>query len=119
MKKVLLLMVLVAGISQVKAQTITQPLLSNKPYWNPFIKPKTNTGLFKTPPILPRVDEPKSNNNIKIWGAIANNMVYNMPIVKLPSTDRMPIVKTDEPGMRYNMPIAGYNPVKDSVNVIP
>ncbi len=113
-------MVLVAGISQVKAQTITQPLLSNKPYWDPFIKPKANTGLFKTTPIVPRAEQLQTNNNVRILGVIANNMAYNMPIVKLSSTDRMPIVKTDEPGMRYNMPIAGYNPPKqDSLKVIP
>jgi hypothetical protein len=120
MKKVLLLIALACGVSQLKAQTSTQPLLSNKPYWDPYLKPKTNNSPFKLTPILPRTEQPKATTKNVAELAVAQQMVYNMPIVKLQNTDRMPIARTDEPGMRYNMPIAGYTPPKqDSLKINP
>jgi len=124
MKKKLLLIVLIACIGQLKAQTITQSFLTNKPYWNPFFKPEPNS-LFKTAPVLPGLNQSLLSNAATLKTvqpfADASAMKYNMPIVKLSCADKMPIVKTDEPGMHYNMPIAGYEPPKlDSmVKVIP
>jgi hypothetical protein len=46
----------------------------------------------------------------------AQPMRYLMPVAKVSSTDRMPIVKTDEPGMHYTMLIKGYgSPKLDSL----
>jgi hypothetical protein len=116
MKKLLLCSVLTACFVQLKAQTLTQPLLSNKKYWGPYLKPKTGSDLFKTASLLPSISQSLINGQAATKTVLplanASAMNYNMPIARVTSNDRMPIVKTDEPGMHYTMLIKGYSTAK-------
>jgi hypothetical protein len=103
MKKTLLFIILVAATAQLRAQNIkkgpTNPL-------DQFLKlSPIDTSLSKFIPVLPQKGLSKNYNgatlNTKEIVSAVN--VYTMPIVKTYSNDRMPIVKTDEPGMKYNM----------------
>ena len=125
MKKVFLFMMLAICADQVMAQTLNQPLWGNKKYWSPYLKPKAGDDQLKIAPVLPQLNQPLLNDLaiIKTVPAIADasQMKYNMPIVKVSSNDRMPIVQTDEPGVHYTMLVKRYGLLKpDSLaKVIP
>jgi hypothetical protein len=122
MKKTLIVALLAACAGQLKAQTLQQSAWGNKSYWSPYTKPKTNGGLLKLDSLKPILIQPTPNNNFKSNSAIvAIPMAYNMPVVKVSSDDRMPIVKTDEPGMHYDMLIKRLGTVnRDStVKIVP
>lgn len=116
MKKVFLFTMLATCTGQVMAQTLNQPLLGNKKYWSPYLKPKTGNDLFKIAPVLPQLNQPLLND-LEITKTIpaiadATQMKYNMPIAKVSSNDRMPIVQTDEPGVHYTMLVKRYGLLK-------
>lgn len=103
MKKTLLLIILVAAAAQLRAQNIKKAPLTPL---DQFLKLKpVDTGLSKFIPILPQ--KGLSNNfngaTLNTKEIISSVTVYTMPVVKTYSNDRMPIVKTDEPGMKYHM----------------
>ncbi|MDN3581641.1 hypothetical protein [Mucilaginibacter flavus] len=123
MKKTILFALLAACSSQLKAQTIQQSVWGNKSYWSPYAKPKASATLLKLDSLKPILNQPLLNSNIKTITelAIASPIDYKMPIAKVSSTDRMPIVKTDEPGMHYDMLIKRLGTVRQDsvVKVIP
>ncbi|GAA3977229.1 hypothetical protein [Mucilaginibacter dorajii] len=122
MKKVLIITLLAACAGQLKAQTLQQSVWGNKSYWSPYMKPKANGGLLKLDSLKPILIQPTPNNNFKSNPEIvAIPMAYNMPIVKVSSDDRMPIVKTDEPGMHYDMLIKRLGTAKrdSTVKIVP
>lgn len=118
MKKVIALIVLATCGSELKAQVSLTPFFSNKITWSPTLKPKTTNDLLITPTVAPQIVRPLLNNfenNIKRVPD-ARSMRSTMPIARVSSNDRMSIVKTDEPGMRYTMLIKGYeSPRLDSL----
>jgi hypothetical protein len=114
MKKTLLIIILATCVSQVKAQISLNPFFSNKITWSPTLKPKTATTFFATKPVTPQLKDFLSGSVQQMPDA--QPMRYLMPVAKVSSTDRMPIVKTDEPGMHYTMLIKGYgSPKLDSL----
>ncbi|QEC76405.1 hypothetical protein [Mucilaginibacter ginsenosidivorax] len=114
MKKTLLIIILATCISQLKAQISLNPFFNNKITWSPTLKPKTATTFFATQPVTPQLKDLLSGNVQRVPDA--QPMRYLMPVVKVSGTDRMPIVKTDEPGMHYTMLIKGYgSPKLDSL----
>ncbi len=122
MKKIILFALLAACASQLKAQTIQQSVWGNKSYWSPYAKPKASATLLKLDSLKPILNQPSLNSNIKTITelAVVPTGSFNMPIAKVNSTDRMPIVKTDEPGMHYDMLIKRLGTAKpDSTQVRP
>ncbi len=123
MKKTILFALLAACSSQLKAQTIQQSVWGNKSYWSPYSKPKSSATLLKLDSLKPILNQPSLNSNMKTITelAIAAPIDYKMPIAKVSSTDRMPIVKTDEPGVHYDMLIKRLGTVRQDsvVKVIP
>lgn len=105
-KKTILFAMLAACATQLKAQR-----LNKVPGNNPVDK------LFKTKPFIPDSSFSKfipvlpqnghSNNNgtlLKTSELIAGETVYSrMPIVRTYLNDNMPMVKINEPGMKYHM----------------
>ena len=104
MKKALLFIILVAATAQLKARNTKKvpatPL-------DQFLKLNpVDTSLSKFIPILPQKGLSKNYNGatLNTRSLVTGVTVYSpMPVVKTYSNDRMPIVKTDEPGMRYHM----------------
>lgn len=104
MKKALLFIILVAATAQLKAQNTKKvpatPL-------DQFLQLKPiDTSLSKFIPVLPQKGLSKNYNGatLNTRSLVTGVTVYSpMPVVKTYSNDRMPIVKTDEPGMKYHM----------------
>jgi hypothetical protein len=124
MKKTMIIALLAACAGQLKAQTIQQSVWGNKSYWSPYAKPKSSATLLKLDSLKPILNQPSLNSNIKTVTEIGIATTdFNMPIVKVSSNDRMPIVKTDEPGMHYDMLIKRLGTVKrdttPTVKIIP
>ncbi|WP_184546783.1 hypothetical protein [Mucilaginibacter sp. FT3.2] len=110
MKRALLIILLGTCVSQLKAQISLTPFFSNKITWRPTLKPKATNDLFTHTTVVPQVSTPLLNNledGIKRVPD-ARSMRYLMPIAKVSNNDKMPIVKTDEPGIHYTMLIKGY-----------
>ncbi|MGN8071472.1 hypothetical protein [Mucilaginibacter sp. SG564] len=104
MKSIWLFVLMIGGITQLKAQQLTTPSpgkkLDNSIYQ--YFKVKPDDGILKSTPVIPNVLQPLQNmqtlNNV-----IAAEITDHMPVIKLQPTDKMPVVKTDEPNMRYTM----------------
>jgi hypothetical protein len=107
MKKTLLFVTIIACAGQLKAQSLNKAPNNNNPVDKFFnLKPlKTDSNLSKLIPILPQ--KGLLNNNSTLLNTkelIADETVYSrMPVVKTYPRDNMPIVKTDEPGVKYHM----------------
>jgi hypothetical protein len=107
MKKTLFFVMLIACAGQLKAQTLNKAPNNNNAVDKLFnLKPlKADTNLSKFIPVLPQ-NGLLNNNGIQLntKDLIAADDFYSrMPIVKTYPRDNMPIVKTDEPGMKYHM----------------
>lgn len=115
MKTIWLFILMIGGVTQLKAQQLAVPLPGQKSNTSiyPFSKGLfDNSTLTLTPakpntiqPLLPSVSDP--NKNI-----FAVEMNDRMPVVRLQSTDKMPVVKTDEQNMHYTMLIKRLGEVK-------
>src|SRR5437868_166692 len=107
MKKILFFAMLIACAGQLKAQTLNKAPNNNNLVDKLFnLKPlKTDTNLSKLIPVLPQNGLLNNNGTwLNTQDLIAGNNFYGrMPIVKTYSNDKMPVVKTDEPGMKYHM----------------
>jgi len=105
MKKFLLLTIIIASVSQARAQALLQkPADSiNSGFFNPFnpIK-KADTSVygkfFLMPDINSQLKHIKLNKTV-----IAEPFMSNMPVVKLTSSDRMPVAKLADGNTRYTM----------------
>jgi hypothetical protein len=102
-----------------RSTNTAHPIFSNKITWSPTSKPKTTTTFFAIKPVTPQIKDFLSDSVQQMLDA--QPMRYLMPIAKLSNTDRMPVVKTDEPGMHYTMLVKGYgSPKLDSLtNSVP
>jgi hypothetical protein len=94
MKKVILVLLLLAGFSQLKAQD----LLNSKSTF----KFKADSS-FKFAPVPPQLNNPF--NSFKLKTPVQNVQVFNstMPVVKVQSSDRMPILVLGNDGFKYTM----------------
>lgn len=106
MKKTLFFVILIACASQIKAQHLNTPSNNNSIDKLFNLKPlKADSNLSKLIPVLPQ--NGLLNNNSTLLNTrelIADETIYTrMPIVKTYPRDNMPVVKTDEPGMKYHM----------------
>jgi hypothetical protein len=108
MKKLLLLSLLIAGASQLKAQQLTlKPgsiMLFKTPNDLRLNQFKLNDStLFKSSHALPTVRERLMRKAFK--DSITNtDIFYNtMPIARLSSNDRMPVARLGGPDMNYTM----------------
>lgn len=122
MKKILLFAILIACAGQLKAQSLNKAP-DNKNSVDKFfnLKPlKADTNLSKLIPLLPQ--NGLSNNNGTLLNTrelFDSETVYSrMPVAKTYPRDNMPIVKTDQPGMKYHMLIKRIDVVNpDTVGV--
>lgn len=107
MKKTLIFITIIACASQLKAQSLNKAANNNYTVDKLFnLKPlKADSNLSKFIPTLPQNGSLNNNNTLlNTRELIADEPVYSrMPIVKTYPRDNMPIVKTDEPGMKYHM----------------
>ena len=113
---------LIACAGQLKAQTLNKVPDNNNSVDKLFnLKPlKGDTNLSKLIPLLPQ--NGLSNNNgtlLNTLELVDNITVYSrMPVVKTYPRDNMPVVKTDEPGMKYHMLIKRIDAVNpDTVGI--
>jgi hypothetical protein len=101
MKKIVLIFVLTAGILQAKAQQKSNA--GQLPGLSPNFKADTSWNrLFKL-----KTDSAVKNKPFSISNNVVSVSPDHMPVIKLASNDRMPVVQTDKTG--YNMPVAGLN----------
>jgi hypothetical protein len=122
MKKTLFFVMLIACAGQLKAQTLNKAPNNNNAVDKLFnLKPlKPDTNLSKLIPVLPKNGLLNNNGTqLNTKDLIAADDFYSrMPIVKTYPRDNMPIVKTDEPGMKYHMLIKRIDTVNpDTVGV--
>ncbi|WP_114941736.1 hypothetical protein [Mucilaginibacter endophyticus] len=107
MKKTLLLVTIIACAGQLKAQSLNKVPNNNNAFDKFFnLKPlKVDSNLSKLIPVLPQKGLLKNNSTLlNTRELIADETVYSrMPVVKTYPQDNMPIVKTDEPGVKYHM----------------
>lgn len=119
MKKNLFFVMLIACAGQLKAQTLNKVPNNNNSVDKLFnLKPLTSdTNLSKLIPVLPQNGFLNNNNTLLNTGQLyAGETVYGrMPVVKTYSNDNMPVVKTDEPGMKYHMLIKRIDVVNPDV----
>ena len=110
MKKLWLFIFIIGGVAQLKAQQLTVPPLTDKKAdkvnYQPFMNNSGNNILIPAP-AMPKITKPL----ITIPGI--NNLatpqtIDNMPIAKLRSADKMPVIKTGEPNTHYTMLIKRY-----------
>jgi hypothetical protein len=101
MKKIVLILVLLGGFHQLKAQQKQQFTLDDKLQNNLFQDLKVDTS-FK-----PLLQHPDLNNPSALNLIAPNNdnaVVYStMPVVKTSGVDHMPIAKLGQPGINYTM----------------
>lgn len=122
MKKAVLLAAIITCAGQLKAQNLNKTPKNNNAADKLFnLKPlKADTNLPKLIPTLPpNVFFNHNNTLLNTHELIADEPVYSrMPVVKTYPNDNMPIVKTDEPGVKYHMLIKKIGVVNpDSVGV--
>lgn len=122
MKKTLFLIAIIACAGQLKAQNLNKVPGNNYTVDKLFnLKPlKADSNLSKLVPVLPKNDFLNNNGTLlNTRELIADETVYSrMPVVKTYPRDNMPVVKTDEPGMKYHMLIKRIDVVNpDSVGV--
>ncbi len=104
MKSIWLFILMIGGVAQLKAQQLTAPLPSKKSDNTiyQYFKVKPEDGILKSTPAIPNALESiPAVPTAKNLGII--DFTDSMPIAKLRSTDKMPVVKTDESNMRYTM----------------
>ncbi|WP_183565273.1 hypothetical protein [Mucilaginibacter sp. SP1R1] len=116
MKNICLFILIIGGITQLKAQQVTafpSSLKTPDSFFNQYLKIKPVNGPFKLPPVSSQTTEPAEPTTVKL---LAPEMTYNMPIAKPKVTDNMPVAKPWDPNVHYTMLIQGYNGAKpDSV----
>ncbi|MEZ2339461.1 hypothetical protein AB6735_27740 [Mucilaginibacter sp. RCC_168] len=117
MKFIWLFILMIGGVTQLRAQQLAVPLPGKKPYNSvyPYSKGLFDNNTITLTPAKPNLIQPLTSvppaNNI-----FAAEMNDHMPVVKLQSADKMPVVKTDEPNMHYTMLIKRLGEAKtDSV----
>jgi len=107
MKKTLILAAIIACAGQLKAQNLNKTPKNNDTVDKLFnLKPlKVDSNLAKLMPVLPKNGLLNDNRTLLNTRELVDNVtVYSrMPVVKNYPNDNMPVVKTDEPGIKYHM----------------
>ncbi|SDI57748.1 hypothetical protein ACRQ5D_12025 [Mucilaginibacter sp. P25] len=107
MKKTLILAAIIACAGQLKAQNLNKTPKNNDAVDKLFnLKPlKVDSNLSKLMPVLPKNGLLNDNRTLLNTRELVDNVtVYSrMPVVKNYPNDNMPVVKTDEPGIKYHM----------------
>lgn len=107
MKKAVFFIMLIACAGQLKAQSLNKTPDNNNSVDKLFnLKPlKPDSNLSKLIPVLPKNGFLNDSSTLLNTRELVDNVtVYSrMPVVKTYSQDNMPIVKTDQPGMKYHM----------------
>ncbi|QTE36501.1 hypothetical protein J3L18_25755 [Mucilaginibacter gossypii] len=107
MKKTFILAAIVVCAGQLKAQNLNKAPKNNNTVDKLFnLKPlQVDSNLSKLIPVLPKNGLLNDNNTLLNTRELVDNVtVYSrMPVVKTYPNDNMPIVKTDEPGVKYHM----------------
>lgn len=114
MKSIWLFILMIGGVAQLRAQQLAPSAPAVKLPGNfiyPNFKAKPNNNLFKLSPVLPDTGKPTAPVPV-VKDVIVTEMAYNMPIAKLRSDDKMPIVKLGDPNTHYTMLIQGYDKAK-------
>lgn len=110
MKTIWLFILMIGGITQLKAQQSTQPKLPGN------IPDNSIYQYFKAKPDKPFSLAPETGQPSTVIPTIKEVMVvetaYNMPIAKLRSDDKMPIAKPWDANTHYTMLIQGYGNAK-------
>lgn len=120
MKSIWLFILMIGGVAQLRAQQLTQPLTPGKTPDNSlyqYFRVKPDDNLFKLAPVSPKTSQSTTITPI-IKELMAPEMVYNMPIAKLQSDDKMPIVKLGDPNTHYTMLIMDYSKTDTSKRVV-
>ncbi len=107
MKKALLFVAILACAGQLKAQNLNKTPDNNNSIDKLFnLKPlKPDSNLSKLIPVLPKNGLLNDSRTLLNTRELVDNVtVYSrMPVVKNYPNDNMPVVKTDEPGIKYHM----------------
>ena len=109
MKKLWLFILIIGGVTQLKAQQSIVPPLTDKKADNVNYQPFMNNSgnILISAPAIPKITKPLITipgiNNLA-----TPQMIDNMPIAKLRSADKMPVIKTGEPNTRYTILIKRY-----------
>jgi hypothetical protein len=119
MKNIWLFILMIGGVTQLRAQQLTQPIAPGKTPDNSiyqYFKAKPDNNLFKIAPVSPYAGQ-SSIVIPTIKEVMVVETAYNMPIVKLHSDDKMPIARPWNPNTHYTMLIQDYGKAKaDSAN---
>lgn len=108
MKTIWLFILMIGGVAQLRAQQLTPSLKAPDNSIYQYFKIKPDNNLFKSVPVLPKENQLKTVDVIE--------PVYNMPVVKLSSDDKMPVAKPWDHNTRYTMLIKDFGNTKaDSV----
>jgi hypothetical protein len=110
MKNIWLFILMIGGITQLRAQQLTQPAAPGKApdsFLQQYLKVNPDNNLFKLAPVSPEAGQ-QSTVIPTIKELMVAETAYNMPIVKLRSDDKMPIVKPGDPNTHYTMLIQDY-----------
>jgi hypothetical protein len=113
MKNIWIFILMIGGVTQLRAQQLTQPITPGKTPDNSiyqYFKAKPDKP-FSLAPVSPEAGRPST-----VIPTIKEVMViepaYNMPIAKLRSDDKMPIAKPWDSNTHYTMLIQGYGNAK-------
>ncbi|WP_157682314.1 hypothetical protein [Mucilaginibacter mallensis] len=115
MKKIIMIVLLAAGLNQAKAQQLLQvkPLVPLSGGLNNYLKPDNA-------PLLSPLHQPKLDSASKTqFMGLDNNavIVYDrMPTTNTSNVDRMPIVVPGEPGVKYTMLVEKVRLITDADN---
>lgn len=104
MKTIWLFILMIGGVAQLRAQQLTPSPKAPDNSLYQYFKIKPDNNLFKVTPVLPKENQPKTVDVM--------DRVYNMPVVKVSSDDKMPVAKPWDPNIHYTMLIKGLGNTK-------
>jgi hypothetical protein len=115
MKTTWLLILIIVSVTQLKAQQLIQPLKPGKTPDNSlyqYFRIKPDNNLFNIAPVRPKTNQPQTTVVPTVKEIMTPEMDDNMPIAKLRSDDKMPVVKPGDPNTRYTILIQSYGKAK-------
>ena len=110
MKNIWIFILMIGGVTQLRAQQLIQPIPPGKTPDNSiyqYFKAKPDNNLSKIAPISPEAGQ-QSTVIPTIKEVMAVETACNMPIAKLRSDDKMPIAKPWDANTHYTMLIQDY-----------
>jgi len=107
MKKIALLFILTAGLSQAKAQQTQLPAKPNLQLNDGLSQNTFKPNISLTPQQM--LLQPQKSNALNGSSINGESFFSTMPVVKIASTDHMPILVLGQPGIKYTMLIKKIN----------